>query len=323
MLSRVALSVSVVLGLVVPASGQGFKPRRAPVAPVPGVQLVPVQLEGTVAGVRLGMIAMTTAAGETWGVRIPPKVEVRVTGTAEPEVLSPGMYVRFIAPVDKRRSLVQGPVEKLVIFSPSHEVGRMPGVFYPGQEGADDSGLQPDGGTPPKVPEAHSGRGRRDRARARNPRGAPKAAPAARDANADGKAAGDVETFDIRGRITNVNGRWLTVYARNTYFKPALKIELAEKPEISLDMNTYTLARPGDKISARGVQIGPQAAQATRVEIQLLEPLGKSSKPERPTAKRASRRPPKASGDREPFAVGEELEQGKPDPKEQKKESPP
>jgi len=313
MFSRVAVAASVVLGLVFSADGQGVNPRRAGLAQI---QLVPIQLVGTVAGVKPGMIAVTTAAGETWALSIPPKVEVRVTGTAVPDVLSPGMFVRFIAAVDKPRGLVQGKVEKLVIFSPSEETGRMPGVFYSGQEG-DEAAVQPKAGMPPNLPEGRNPGVRPGPRREREPGVPRKAAPTQgvpdREADAKGKAAAQVETFDIRGRITAVKGRWLTVYARNTLIKPVLKIELADKPEIKLDVNTYSLAKAGDKISARGVQIGAQAVQAIQVAIELMEPLGASGKkPVRPIGKRSSRPASKAGEDREPFEVTQEAGQAKP-----------
>jgi hypothetical protein len=314
MFFRAALAGSIVLGLAVSTYGQGVNPRAAA---VPQIQLVPIQLTGTVAGVKPGMIAVTTPVGETWALSIPPKTEVRLTGTAEPDVLSPGMYVRFIAPVDKQRSLVQGKVAKLVIFSPSEETGRMPGVFYSGQEG-DEAAAQPNPGMPPNLPEGRNAGLRPGPRRGRDPGVPAKAAPPDRNADAKDKAAANVETFDIRGRITAVKGRWLTVSARNTFFKPVLKIELADKPEISLDMNTYSLAKSGDKISARGVQVGAQAVQAMQMAIELGEPLGAAGrKPGRSLGKRSSRPSSKAGEDREPFEVAQEAEQGKLDEKKE------
>jgi len=318
---RVPLAACLLLGPVISAYGQRVD-RRA--VALPQIQLVPIQLTGTIAGVKPGMIAVTTAAGETWALSIPPKIEVRVTGTAEPDVLSPGMYVRFIAAVDKQRGLVQGKVEKLVIFSPSEGTGRMPGVFYSGQEG-DEAAVQPNAGMPPNPPEARNPGVRPSPRRQREPATPPKAGPTqgvpGREADTKDKAAAQVETFDVRGRITAVKGRWLTVYARNTLIKPALKIELADKPEIKLDVDTYTLAKAGDKISARGVQMGAQAVQAIQVAIELVEPLGAAGKRAgRPIGKRPSRPSSKAGEDRQPFEVSQEAGQAKPG---QNKDAPP
>jgi hypothetical protein len=307
MFFRAALAASAVLGLAVSTQGQGRNPRAAAMPPM--IQLMPIQLEGTVAGVRPGMIGVTTAAGETWALKIPPKAEVRVTGTAELSVLRPGMYVRFLAAVDKRRSLAQGKVEKLTVFSPSQELGRMPGVFYAGQEG-DEAAMQPGPGVRPNPPQGRNPGGRPNRPKGRDGRVPPKAAPAGRDADARGKTAANV-----------VKGRWLTVYARNTFFKPTLRIELADKPVVNLDVNTYTLAKSGDKISARGVQIAPQVIQAMQVAIELAEPLGEPGKTAgRTIGKRPPRGPRKGSDDRQPFEVAEEIEKDKPD---QPKETPP
>ncbi|MHC4178755.1 MAG: hypothetical protein ACYSWU_14690, partial [Planctomycetota bacterium] len=223
---------------------------------------MPIQLRGTVAGVGPRMVAMTTSAGETWRLTITPKTEVRVTGTAEPDVLRPGMYVRFIAPVDKRRSLVQGQVDKLIIFSPSQETGRMPGVFYAGQEG-DEAALQPKAGQPPGAPGVRKPAAPANPRQAGNAGGPAKPAPGGRRARAGDQATANVETFDVRGRLTSVKGRWLTVSPpRNTFFRRALRIELAEKPEVKLDVTDYTLAKSGDKIAAQGVQIAANTMQA-------------------------------------------------------------
>lgn len=324
MFLRAALATSVVLGLAVPIRGQALQPRAGR---APGViQLMPIQLEGTVAAVRPGMVAVTTAAGETWALRIPRQAEIRVTGTAEPDVLRPGLYVRFIAPVDKRRSRVEEKVGKLTIFSPSQGVGRMPGVFYPGQEG-EAPGLQPKPGMPPRLPRPQLPGVQPDAPQPQEGP-APRRAARGREAEKRPKTGTDIETFDIRAQIKAVKGRWLTVYARNAFFKPTLRFELTDKPEITLDLNSYTLAKSGDKISARGVQIAPQAVQAMRVEIELAEPLSNSrKKPKRPAGKRPPGRPSKQGQGRQPFEVAQEIEQekrGKPEqPKQPRSEEKP
>jgi hypothetical protein len=311
MFSRVALAASVVLGLVFSADGQGVNPRRGGPAPI---QFVPVQLVGTVAGVKPGMIAVTTAAGETWALSIPPKVEVRVTGTAEPDVLSVGMYVRFIAPVDKRQSAVQGTVEKLTIFTPSQEEGRMPGVFHAGQEG--DAGLLEAGGAAAPGPPAAADR--EPAAGAQQPANPPAAAAQRRSAAAADKPAEDVETFDVRGQLTSVRGRLLTVTARNSYFKPALRFELAEQPEISIDVSDYTLARSGDNVTANGALLGPQTMEAIDVSIQLVGTIGE---PARGSARRAGQRNTQqrsgAGSERDAFEVAGQMEQDKPEQAQQ------
>ena len=87
MCPRAALAALVVPGLGVSAYGQGLNPRAPAVPRV--IQLMPIELRGTVAGVRPGMVVVATAAGESWALKIPPKTEVRVTGTAEPATFSP------------------------------------------------------------------------------------------------------------------------------------------------------------------------------------------------------------------------------------------
>ena len=187
----------------------------------------------------------------------------------------------------------------------------MPGVFYPGQNG-DGAGLEPKPGMPPKVPRPQ-GPGVPPDVPQPPAAGKPPNAPQGQDADKPAKAAANIETFDIRARITAVKGRWLTVYApRNTFFKPSFRFQLTDKPVIQLDVNDYSLAKSGDKISARGVQLAPQAVQAMQVEIQLAEPLSDSrKKPKRPAGKRPPRGPSKEGQDRQPFEVAQEIEQEK------------
>lgn len=322
MFSRAALGVCILFGLSVSTVGQPFNPRPGRQPPV--IQFAPIQLQGTVAGVRPGMIAVSTAAGETWAVKVTGRTEIRVLGTAEPDVLRPGLYVRFFAPVDKRRSRVEQKVGKLTIFSPSKQIGRMPGVFYPGQEGDE---AAPEPGTPPNGPEA-PGPGRAAKAHNRKAPAERPMGPRSRTPGPPDKAP-NVETFDIRARLTAVKGDWLTVYVRNPFFKPSLRIQLTDEPEIKLDVSEYSVAKPGDKVAALGRGIGAQAVQARQVRIELAEPLGGSGKrAKRPGPKRPPRRPRKGGHDRGSFEIAEEMEsdkpgQGKQPPPAPKKDAPP
>ena len=100
----------------------------------------------------------------------------------------------------------------------------------------------------------------------------------------------NVENFDIRGRLTSVKGKWLTVNAENTLIKPTLRFELADEVEVSLDVNTYTLAQMGDRIECLGVPYGPQAIEAIEMSIELTQPVGEQEKPlSRTAGRRASR----------------------------------
>jgi len=126
---RIVWPVFVVLGMAASAGGQVVQQPRV-------IHIVPLQIQGTVAGVRPGGIMVTSAAKETWALKIPPQANVKITGTAEPDVLRAGMYVHFIASIDKRRNRVVDKVDRLTIFTPSLARGTVLGARYPGQQPA-------------------------------------------------------------------------------------------------------------------------------------------------------------------------------------------
>jgi len=242
-------------------------PGRAQWPGRPPVQPVRVEVAGTIEAMVPGYLKVKTAADQSWTLQIVPKAKTLVTGKATADFLRTGHFVSFAAEVDKRRSKVEEKVGKLTIFTPSQE--RAMGAF-PGGLGGAAGGLGP------------------------NPFGP---APGMQQPPAGGPNAGPpVETFEIVGRIASMKKGKITVFVPNPYFKPALQIELAEEPEILLDLagpTLYTLAKQGDKIEARGIQVGQTAAQVNELTIELAEPLGMPQK-KRPV------RPPKVSPPKSP-----------------------
>lgn len=245
------------------------------------------------------MIKLTTVTQDNWLLKVTPRTKVKLTGTAKPDMLRPGIFVRFTAAVDKRKSKVQEKVSELTIFTPSRQdASRMPGVSYPGQEG---------GVMPQNVPMPM-------------PQNVPMPPNAAKQPKADAKdnPTTNVETFEIRGRVTKYRSGRLTVYAPNRYFKPALTIELDEEPIIKLDLANYSAAKPGDAVTAKGIAIAPKMVEAMELTIELAKPLTrKREKPKRPTTRRpATKRTPgqsKREGDGRPaFGVADQLEKEKP-----------
>jgi len=107
----------------------------------------PMQAVGTIQAMRPGVIQVKAAAGDLWLVKIPKTAEVYVKGTAEVDFLQPGMFIEFVAQLD-RKGRAQGKIKKLTICTPSQE--RFPGIF-PSQEGV---GLLPEAGNAPKDPNA-------------------------------------------------------------------------------------------------------------------------------------------------------------------------
>ncbi len=92
------------------------------------VELKRFNIEGSVVGVRQGWIQCVDADGNRRTIRLDKELTQRVvvTGTAEPQYVQPGMYVRFTAPLD-RRGRPPEPINELTLISPRE--GIVPGVF--------------------------------------------------------------------------------------------------------------------------------------------------------------------------------------------------
>jgi hypothetical protein len=232
-LACVVLGLWVVLGV---SRADAQQPRRA--------KPERIHAEGTIEAVAPGMIRIATAGGAFWMIRIPAKAKIKVTGTAEPGFLRPGLLVRFDALID-RRGRVQQPIDKLSVVSQTPDL--VLNVF-PKQDFGDPD--QP-------APEAKTRRG----------------------------GAG---AYEVVGVLTGIRKGTYLVRAGQTL----LKVKLADEVRIDVSIADYGYASKGDKISCRGVQIGPNAAVAKRVTIELSKPLTGPQK-KHPKAKRSktSRKP--------------------------------
>jgi len=212
---------------------------------------------GTIAGVGRGQIQMITVTQQKWLVAVSPQAIVHVKGTAEPDFLRPGMFVRFTAALDKKGK-AQEPVSELTIYTPSAEmgIGVWPEGMAVGDVGAEE---------PPPPPNPFGG------------------------AFGVGTPAvpRDTGRYLVAGRMTGQRkGKLIVNFGRGT-----TEIELAENAGIKVDFADYTVAKQGDSISVtRGqmypnqvmiMQANPNAvgrAVALELEIQLSEPLGGAPK---------------------------------------------
>jgi hypothetical protein len=256
----------LLLALTVAAEAQQFFPRGRDRE---RIQLEPFAATGTIAGVGRGQIQIVTVTQQKWLVAVSPQAVVHVTGTAEPDFLRPGMFIRFTAALDKKGK-GQEPVGELTIFTPSAEMGI--GVWPEGMAVGDVGAEQP--AQPPNPFGGAFGVG------------TPAVPP-------------DTGRYMVAGRfVKERNGKLLVYFGSGT-----AEIELAENPAIKVDVADYTVAKQGDSISVtKGqmypnqpmiIQANPNAvgqAMALEMEIQLSQPLtGPRKKPLRPETPKPDR----------------------------------
>ena len=247
--TRIAIAAAMIVALAGPAAAQPLiKPRV--------IQLAPVELEnGKVVAVQPGMIAATNPAGERWALQISNETVVRVLGEAESDMLQVRQFVRVVATVDKRQSKVKDKVKSITLTVPAKDPDRMPGVFYPGQEGGGDltppakGPLQPKAAPPVEPP-----------APAKPTRPAAKGKD--REPGKDGRGADNEELLDVRGYIVKINKKkdQLALEVPNAPFKSPLSLEL--DPEVK------DLRRPARLLDgqARRPSLGPRLSTRPAVD---------------------------------------------------------
>jgi hypothetical protein len=272
MFLRLLSAVCICAGLFVAAHGQGLRAeKKPPAAKVVKPEPQAFTEKGTIQAVTRGRIQMATDATEaakSWTVMIDPKTVVHVTGSAEPDFLRAGLFVRFTAELDKS-AVAKEKVQQLTIFSPSP--ANQPGVWPGGEAPSGD-----------KPAEGGSRRGG----------GAARGAVASK--------ALEAGVYTVAGRITGFRkGRLMVNAGRST-----VRADVAEDAKIDVDFADYLAAKPGDKISVTKGMIlpaRPGLAQAQELSIQLSEPLAlpkkKPARSKLPAAE-SSRRGPKKAGSR-------------------------
>ncbi len=240
-------------------------------------QLQSMQIEGTLEGMTRGRILVLDDKEQQWQVVIPQMAEVHVIGSAEAGCLQNGMLVEFTGEIDDHVAL-KDKVGALKVIAPSPN--NQPGLYPPEMEGEKDA---KDDGEVAKDEESAVEQGEKK----------PQKKTARRSG---GRASAKVPagTYRIVGRLVIGRGDKVSVHAgRNT-----IALELAEQPEVTVDVSDYSLASLGDKVSVRGVmKTGqPGFAQANEVTIELATPLASDmkknaaskSEPKRPSKKSES-----------------------------------
>lgn len=288
------LNVSALLGLISigPLLAQGFRRpsgddfRRMQEQQMRAA-MPQLEARGTVEGmVSPNVFKISTDSKQIWYLRFSPETRVEITGKAKPDVLQPGVTVSLVATVNVRTGRVDDKVGKLTIFVPTMTIplGALPeqeaaAAFAaaaakaegPGKPGAavpraGGKPVEPAGPPPDGIPPARENGGR---------------------GGAKARLKSTSEFFDIKGRITGVKGDTIQLYVPNPYFKPAMKIEVADDVEVDVAMEgTATqcspIIRPGDTIEARGRQVAQNGGDIQELKITLVEPLSTAV----PTGKR-------------------------------------
>ena len=81
----------------------------------------------------------------------------------------------------------------------------------------------------------------------------------------------------ILGQLTAVKNNELTIQTSGALYKA----DLGTNPSIKVHVSDYSLAQEGDKVDVDGVML-PQGALASKISIQLTNPLGDSPKKKTP-----------------------------------------
>ncbi|NQT15854.1 MAG: hypothetical protein HQ582_24070, partial [Planctomycetes bacterium] len=222
------------------AQARRNQPRNAPT----------VDVSGDLEAMAPGMLRIKSSGGDPLLLQMSRTTKVHITGTAKKDVLGPNTFISFFAEVDMQESRVDQKVNRLTIFTPSPE--RPLGAF-PDQSPSSEDPDAVEADAPAETP-------------------VPAETPAPKRRTRGKKDAGPTKgRFEIIGRITSVDKSGnVTVYAKNPYFRPAVQFQIAEEPEIKLDLTDpkmCVIAKPGDKVKARGRQLAPNVVQIIDLSI--------------------------------------------------------
>ncbi len=276
---RNTLGLLSILAAAIVLEGPAWGQLRRPAKP----DLPPLGVEGTIEQLQMarGLVAVKSSADQSWILQFQRDSRVDVKGKAKADFLAPGQCVIFSATVDSKTGKIEDKISKLTIFTP--DMRRTLGVFpdqgfgspgtSPFDKPADKSFEKPAPRLPGGGAPAFGG------AKGRTPRGAK--APGAK------AAAPATRTFDIHGQIVGLKNGKLSVRAPNPYLPPVLTVEIDDAADIDVELAglaALALVRPGDKISARCVQVAPNAGRILEAEITLSQPL--SAATEGPAARK-------------------------------------
>jgi hypothetical protein len=120
-LARRGLAPSFVLLFVTLLAGTSEAQDRRNAAN--GPKAAPLHGSGTLVAARPGLLQVTAKDGAPWLLQVKAEPQkIHVSGTAHPNLLAPGMFVRFSAELNKKGEAV-APVDSLTVFTPRPEMG--------------------------------------------------------------------------------------------------------------------------------------------------------------------------------------------------------
>ena len=113
------------------------------------ITLNPVQVSGTIVQIGPKSIAVKTASGQNWILNLQADTKIKTTGSAEPEMLTPGTCVRFVARIDKHTCKAQEKIGKVTIFTQTQGVAERTLGVEPANEHPQGDQGEADAGGPP------------------------------------------------------------------------------------------------------------------------------------------------------------------------------
>lgn len=261
---------------------------------------------GRVHSLTPNVINMFTTASQPWQIQITEKTLVSVKGPGTPEMLRPGVGIRFEAVLTKRGAALE-PIEELTIFSPPEnfvpvveivqdevEEGGPAGTTevkedQPKRDGSEEKQGEGQADGEAAIPPSETSTERDDQEQNdQAPEEPVEQPPAARDSGKGRKEEG--ERYFVAGLLIQSRRGKLVVDVGDA---GKIRAEVAENAEIHADFITHLAARPGDTIEVKGRYSIAGQGIARTVTITLIRP------PEAVVAKGEDRPRSTRGGDRD------------------------
>lgn len=244
---------------------------------LPRVDLPQLEARGTVeAMVAPNVIKIVSDSNQSWFLRVSPQSRIEITGKAAPDMLSPGQNIKFVAKVNTKYGRIEEPVDKVTLFAPSmlDPLGALPEEDAAAAAAAYAAAKK--GGREGAEPAPAFGFGQAQQGAGAAGLGA-RHAPGAARAGAKARAPLS-DSYEIKGRISSIKADKVTLSVPNPYFKSTLRFDLAAEVDVSVQMEGTAaqcplIARPGDKVEARGRQVAENGGDVNEIKITLTEPL--------------------------------------------------